>query len=336
MALRLLFGVGRSVHIGRYDDPSFGGSSVIEMMPPSRSGVVREKFGVLVAPDRRAISRSVPRSRVDLATSSRPPVVFCERILEVRVSYTRAARGSTPKFSTAEANEPIRPRKRAVSPRTVRWLRRLEAVAILVGSFVLAALVVSNRPGVEHVLAQLGWLAMPLAIVVFAIVASAPFSVTDALAIMNGALFGPLWGSVVNAIGLVLAAIIGYVVALRTSAAFDVKKSVERLPSWARHFKIGSPMFLICVRIIPGLGGTIATQTAAALRVPIIRQIYTMCAIAIPICTILAVFGDRASDYFDAHVVEPVQANMEKHHIHFPHRRPHPHAQPSVPGVPPR
>jgi len=209
-------------------------------------------------------------------------------------------------------------------------------LALVLASFAVAAIVVANRPWVEQVLAQLGWLAMPLAILVFAIVASAPFSVTDALAIMNGALFGPLWGSVVNAVGLVLAAIIGYVVALRTSAAFDVKKSVERLPSWARHFKIGSPMFLICVRIIPGLGGTIATQTAAALRVPIIRQVYTMCAIAIPICTILAVFGDRASDYFDAHVVEPVQANMEKHHIHFPHRRPHPDAWPSVPVVPPR
>jgi uncharacterized membrane protein YdjX (TVP38/TMEM64 family) len=213
-----------------------------------------------------------------------------------------------------------------VDPRILRWLRRLEAIAILLGSFALAVFVVSNRPWVEQVLGQLGPFAMPLAILVFAIVASAPFSVTDALAIMNGVLFGPIWGSVVNAIGLVLAATIGYVVALRTSDAFDVRKNVERLPRWARHFKIGSPMFLIAVRIIPGLGGTIATQTAAALRVPIFRQIYTMCAVAIPICTVLAVFGDAASDYMQAHVVDPVQASMEKHHIHFPHR--HPHARP--------
>ena len=210
----------------------------------------------------------------------------------------------------------------------LRWLRQLEAIAILVGSCVLAIFVVANRPWVEHLLGQLGPFAMPLAILVFAIVASAPFSVTDALAIMNGVLFGPIWGSVVNAIGLVLAATIGYLIALRTSDAFDVKKNVERLPRWARHFKIGSPMFLIAVRIIPGLGGTIATQTAAALRVPIFRQIYTMCAGAIPICTVLAVFGDAASDYIQSRVVDPVQASMEKHHIHFPHRhprlRPHP------------
>jgi len=171
---------------------------------------------------------------------------------------------------------------------------------------------------------------VPLAVLVFAVVASAPFSVTDALAIMNGVLFGPVWGSIINAVGLVLAAVIGYVVALRTSDAFDVKKNVERLPAWARRFQIGSPMFLIAVRVIPGLGGTIATQTAAALRVPIFRQIYTMCAIAIPICTVLAVFGDAASMYVDAHVLEPTRVYAEKHHIRLPRR--HPRPSPSAHG----
>jgi uncharacterized membrane protein YdjX (TVP38/TMEM64 family) len=213
-------------------------------------------------------------------------------------------------------------------------MRRVEAVGILLASFALAAVVVSHRSWVEQVLAQLGPFAMPLAVLVFAVVASAPFSVTDALAIMNGVLFGPVWGSVVNAVGLVLAAIIGYVVALRTSSAFDVKKNVERLPAWARRFKIGSPMFLIVVRIIPGLGGTIATQTAAALRVPIFRQIYTMCVVAVPICTVLAVFGHAASDYIEAHVVEPTSAFAEKHHIRIPHRRSHRAAQKMLDTLP--
>jgi uncharacterized membrane protein YdjX (TVP38/TMEM64 family) len=196
----------------------------------------------------------------------------------------------------------------------------VEAVGILVGSFALAAAVVAHRPWVEHALGAIGPFAIPLAIVVFALVASAPFSVTDALAVMNGVLFGPVWGSVVNAIGLVLAAVIGYLVALRTSSAFDVRSHVERLPPWAQHFQIGSPMFLLSVRLIPGLGGTLATQTAAALRVPIFRQVYTMCAIAIPVCTILAVGGNWLSDEVEARIVNPVSASMERHHIHFGHR----------------
>ena len=136
---------------------------------------------------------------------------------------------------------------------------------------------------------------------------------------MNGVLFGPWIGTLVNAAGIVVAAIIGYVVALRTSKLLDIESTVQRLPNWVRHFKIGSPMFLIVVRIIPGLGGTIATQTAAALRVPIWRQIYTMSAIAIPICTALAIGGDALANYIDG-LGEQASAYAERHHVHIPHR----------------
>jgi uncharacterized membrane protein YdjX (TVP38/TMEM64 family) len=214
------------------------------------------------------------------------------------------------------------------------FLRRLEAALILGGSFALAAFVVARKPEVEHWLAALGPSRYPLAIFIFAIVASAPFSVTDALAIMNGVIFGPWIGSLVNAAGIVVAAVFGYLIALRTSHLLEIEATVRRLPGWMRHFKIGSPMFLIVVRIIPGLGGTLATQTAAALRVPIWRQIYTMSAIAIPICTALAVGGDVLSNYIDTHVVEPANAFAERHHMHFPHRRrPTPSPVPGLRGL---
>lgn len=202
------------------------------------------------------------------------------------------------------------------------FLRRLEAILIFGASFALAAFVVARKPEVEQLLSALGPFAIPLAVLILAVVASAPFSVTDALAIMNGVLFGPVWGSIVNAAGIVLAAVIGYVVALRTSKLLDIEAQVKRLPGWARHFKIGSPMFLIVVRIIPGLGGTIATQTAAALRVPVFRQIYTMSAIAIPICTALAVGGDALSNYIEAKVIAPVDRFAERHHIVLPKHHP--------------
>jgi uncharacterized membrane protein YdjX (TVP38/TMEM64 family) len=209
-------------------------------------------------------------------------------------------------------------------------LSRLEAAAIFGASFALAAFVVARKPEVEQLLGVLGPFAMPLAVVILAIVASAPFSVTDALAIMNGVLFGPLWGSVVNAIGIVLAAIIGYVVALRTSRLLDIESAVAKLPRWVRRFRLGSPLFLIVVRVIPGFGGTIATQTAAALRVPLFRQIYTMSAIAIPICTLLAVSGDVVANYIDQHLVGPAEALAAKHHLHLPRHKPsHPHPSPT-------
>jgi uncharacterized membrane protein YdjX (TVP38/TMEM64 family) len=200
--------------------------------------------------------------------------------------------------------------------------RRIEAAFVILGSFALAAFVVRYRVHVQRDLAAIGPLALPLAILLFTVVASAPFSVTDALAIMNGVLFGPVWGSIANAIGIVLAAIVGYLVALRTSSLLDLDRQIAKLPGWARHFRIGSPAFLLTVRIIPGFGGTLATQVAAALRIPLWVHIWTMAAIAIPICTLLAIFGDRAAiavhEYYEAH-----RPHMHMH-IPFPHRRPPP------------
>lgn len=170
-------------------------------------------------------------------------------------------------------------------------------------------------------------MAYPLAIVIFTVVASAPFSVTDALAIMNGVIFGPLWGSVVNAIGLVFAALAGYALARRTSHLLELDRNIQKLPPWIRRFKVGSPAFLLTLRIIPGLGGTMATQIAAAFRVPVFVHVWTMCAIAIPICTVLAIFGDRVS--FAVHAY--YEAHRPHMHMHIPrinelfhHNRPEP------------
>ena len=203
-------------------------------------------------------------------------------------------------------------------------LDRIKAFAIFGASFLIAFYVVANKHGVDALLAALGPFGIPAAILIFAIVASAPFSVTDALAVSNGVLFGPWLGSGVNAAGLVLAAVAGYLIALRTGKLLKLEDQLERLPGWVRRYRVGSPMFLILVRIIPGLGGTLATQTAATLRVPMWRQVYTMSIVTIPVCTILAFGGNTISNYVERHVMAPAHAYAERHHLHFPPHSPPP------------
>ncbi len=191
---------------------------------------------------------------------------------------------------------------------------------MLVASFALAALVIRFQPLVEREIRSLGLSAYPLAIAIFAVVASAPFSVTDALAIMNGAIFGPVKGSIVNAVGLVIAALMGYGIQRHASQLLDLDSYLQRVPSWVKRFPVGSPLFLMAVRIIPGFGGTVATATAATFRVPIWRHVWTMCAIAVPICTVLAIFGDRVTVVVHRYEVRAHMYWLEhRPHLHFPH-----------------
>jgi uncharacterized membrane protein YdjX (TVP38/TMEM64 family) len=201
-------------------------------------------------------------------------------------------------------------------------LRRLGGFGLLIASFVLAYLVIRYQPMVEHEIRVLGPLAYPLGIAIFALVASAPFSVTDALAIMNGAIFGPLGGSLVDVVGLVLAAMLGYWVNMRASHLLDLHAYLDRLPEWVKRFPVGSPAFLIAVRVIPGFGGTVATATAAAFKVPLWVHVWTMCAIAVPICVLLSIFGDGVTIW--VHGVTHRVDLFTQHYCHT-HHCPHMH-----------
>ncbi len=196
-------------------------------------------------------------------------------------------------------------------------LRRLSAVTLLAASFALAAFVIHKQPQVDHYIRTIGPLAYPIAIVLFGLVASAPFSVTDALAIMNGSIFGPLRGSLVNAIGLVIGAMLGYWLNRRASHLLDLEAMFERLPQWVKRFPVASPMFLLAVRVIPGFGGTVATATAATFRVPMWVHVWTMCAIAVPLCTLLAIFGDRVTVF--------VHGFPQRARIYYQHHHPNLH-----------
>ncbi|MGZ6181657.1 MAG: TVP38/TMEM64 family protein [Vulcanimicrobiaceae bacterium] len=184
----------------------------------------------------------------------------------------------------------------------------------------MAALVIAYQPHVEHFIRSIGPFAFPIAVGIFAAVASAPFSVTDALAVMNGAIFGPVWGSIINAVGLMIAALLGYWINRHASHLLDLDRALARLPGWVKRFPVGSPGFLLAVRIIPGLGGTVATASAAAFRVPIWVHVWTMCAIAIPICTALAIGGDSVTAFI--HGQETRAHNyIIRHRPHFHFRR---------------
>lgn len=203
--------------------------------------------------------------------------------------------------------------------------RRLAGLGLLAFSFGLAAVVIRYQPQIEHLIFSIGpKVAVPIATVVFALVASAPFSITDALAVMNGVVFGRFWGSIIDIAGILCAGVIGYWINRRALGLLDLDAAISRLPAWVKRFRIGSPMFLIAVRIIPGFGGTVATASAAAFRVPVWIHVLTMAAVAVPVCIVLTIFGDGLTVWM--HGTE-AKAHMYilRHRPHFHFRRHHAH-----------
>ena len=192
---------------------------------------------------------------------------------------------------------------------------RLIGIALFAMSIALAALVIANRRGVDHVLAASGWFAIPVAIIVFGLLAAAPFTVLDGLGISYGVLFGPVAGALVCADGLALGAILGYILARRTSKLLSIDAEIDHLPAWVRRFQVGSPLFLIVLRVIPGVGNTAATQIAASLRVPLLRQVYTMCIVTVPLFTVYAFAGHGVSTYVQQHIIVPAEHYAQRHHV---------------------
>jgi uncharacterized membrane protein YdjX (TVP38/TMEM64 family) len=207
----------------------------------------------------------------------------------------------------------------AAATNTLR--KRLAGIALLLASTALAAYVVANKHAVEELLHIAGPWGVPIAVALFGLVASAPLSIIDGLSVANGVAFGPWTGSLVNIAGLIAGAFGGYAIARRTSHLLEIDKQIAKLPAVVLQYRIGSAPFLLLVRIIPGVGGTLATQIAAALRVPLMRHVATMCAVTVPVAVLLAFGGDALATAFQQHVVAPAERYVERHHPHLPHAR---------------
>lgn len=193
---------------------------------------------------------------------------------------------------------------------------RVAGVALFAVSVALAALVVAEKRGIDHLLAVSGWFAIPIAVVIFGLLAAAPFTVLDGIGISFGVIFGPLIGALVNAAGLALGAVLGYFLAQRTSKLLAITGEIDHLPAWVRRYRVGSPLFLILLRVVPGVGNTAATQIAASLRVPLWRQVYTMCIVTVPLFTLYAVAGHGVSTYVQDHILVPAEHYAARHRPH--------------------
>lgn len=142
----------------------------------------------------------------------------------------------------------------------------ISAAAFIV-SLLFIYYVAKNFTDIEPIIRSAGVLAPLASLAIFTILSFTPIT-TDALIIINGALFGPLWGSLLSWMGNNFAAIAEYYLGKSICAISGFDKNKYKLPFGLSKLPVDSFWFLIFGRLIPGYGGKIVSITGGLCNVP--------------------------------------------------------------------
>jgi uncharacterized membrane protein YdjX (TVP38/TMEM64 family) len=169
--------------------------------------------------------------------------------------------------------------------------RRNQSISILVFSVVLMILIGSfflfDLTRIKAFISQAGAWGIVISIIFYALlgmtlIPSEPFT------LFIGALFGPVYATIIAGIGNTLSAMVEYYVGTHIGSATDFMEKKHKLPFGLGNLKVESPLFLIGGRMIPGYGPKVVSILAGVYKVPILRYIWTT---AVPIFIGSAIFA---------------------------------------------
>ena len=121
---------------------------------------------------------------------------------------------------------------------------------------------------------KLGLFGPLLSILLYAILSASPIP-SDPLTFINGAVFGPIWGSLISWTGNMVAAMIEYVIGAKIATFTDFKDKRNTLPFGLSKFPADSIWFLMFGRFIPEFGGKIVSLVGGLYHVPLWRYFWT-------------------------------------------------------------
>ncbi|TAM60005.1 TVP38/TMEM64 family protein [bacterium] len=201
--------------------------------------------------------------------------------------------GASPPQAGATSRKEI-PATHENSPAVSRRLRALIPLSALILAFVLAFTAVHHRHLLQVWLIEAGPLGPLVSIAIYVGLVSSPFVSSDILALLNGAIFGFWEGAAINCAGVMLGGVSTYLIARRAGEFLDIHEDLERLPPWVKRLPVGSPLFLLALRVVPWVGGTIANNVAGFYKIAILRHLWTTAVVALPVAIFTAYAGWRA------------------------------------------
>lgn len=158
------------------------------------------------------------------------------------------------------------------------------------GLSVAAVLYTSKHPqDVERLIRTVGLFGPLVIIALYGVLGASPLP-SEALSLINGAIYGPLVGTLLGFLGNMLAAVIEYYIGLHIGGVADFEERRKSMPFGLGRFPADSVWFLLFGRLVPGIGGKLVSVVGGVYRVPMVRYLWTA-AIPTLVGTALFVFG---------------------------------------------
>lgn len=173
-------------------------------------------------------------------------------------------------------------------------MRKALSQSLFLGSAAVVGLYAMTHESVVHAwILHAGPIGPLLSIGLYTLLASIPFLSSGAIALLNGMLFGFWWGTAYSAVAIVLSGFTTYAFAERLAAGYGAEELRIKMPAWLRRLPVGSPAFLIALRMIPWIGGTLANNAAAIYEISFPRHFWTRLAVALPIAVVSSYIGGK-------------------------------------------
>lgn len=144
---------------------------------------------------------------------------------------------------------------------------RLISLISFIISLLLIVYVAKNLKDTEALIRSFGLAGPLISLALFTLLSATPIT-TDSLIVINGALFGPLWGSLLSWTGNNIAAVTEYYLGKSICAISGFDKNKYKLPFGLNKLPVDSFWFLVLGRAIPGYGGKIVSLTGGLCNVP--------------------------------------------------------------------
>ncbi len=170
----------------------------------------------------------------------------------------------------------------------------LSVAGILAGILLLYG-IAKNINDVETLISKAGVAGPAVAILLYGLFAPTPVS-TDAITIVCGGMYGPVYGTAIAWMGNNIAALVEYYIGKHIGESTDFEREKKKLPLGLDKLPVNSILVLTLGRMIPFYGSKIISIMAGMYKVPIKRYIWTSALINFTGAITLAYGGFKALD----------------------------------------